>query len=112
MDRREGDGTALKQPGRIGPSGPGTTASTPRQGSDLSPSRAGASPAVEAPPGLGRPSQGESRDDPGAHRRAPVARQRWRAIMPTEAKQAVVAELREELAGHRTLIVSEYRGLT
>ncbi|HEX8025398.1 MAG TPA: 50S ribosomal protein L10, partial [Candidatus Limnocylindrales bacterium] len=32
--------------------------------------------------------------------------------MPTEAKQAVVAELREELAGHRTLIVSEYRGLT
>ena len=32
--------------------------------------------------------------------------------MPTEAKQAVVAELREELARNRTLIVSEYRGLT
>ena len=32
--------------------------------------------------------------------------------MPTEAKQAVVAELREQLAGSRTLIVSEYRGLT
>ena len=32
--------------------------------------------------------------------------------MPTEAKQAVVAELREELGRARTLIVSEYRGLT
>ena len=32
--------------------------------------------------------------------------------MPTEAKQQVVAELREELARSRTLIVSEYRGLT
>jgi large subunit ribosomal protein L10 len=32
--------------------------------------------------------------------------------MPTEAKQATVAELREELAQSRTLIVSEYRGLT
>ena len=32
--------------------------------------------------------------------------------MPTEAKQAVVAELREELSRSRTLIVSEYRGLT
>jgi large subunit ribosomal protein L10 len=32
--------------------------------------------------------------------------------MPTEAKQATVAELREELAGARTMIVSEYRGLT
>ena len=31
--------------------------------------------------------------------------------MPTEAKQATVAELREELAQSRTLIVSEYRGL-
>jgi large subunit ribosomal protein L10 len=31
--------------------------------------------------------------------------------MPTEAKRATVAELREELAGHRTMIVSEYRGL-
>jgi large subunit ribosomal protein L10 len=32
--------------------------------------------------------------------------------MPTEAKRETIAELREELAQHRTLIVSEYRGLT
>jgi large subunit ribosomal protein L10 len=32
--------------------------------------------------------------------------------MPTEAKRNTVAELRDELAAHRTLIVSEYRGLT
>ena len=32
--------------------------------------------------------------------------------MPTEAKQATVAELRGELARSRTMIVSEYRGLT
>lgn len=32
--------------------------------------------------------------------------------MPTEAKRATVAELREELASARTMIVSEYRGLT
>jgi large subunit ribosomal protein L10 len=32
--------------------------------------------------------------------------------MPTEAKQEKVAELRQHLAGSRTLIVSEYRGLT
>ena len=31
--------------------------------------------------------------------------------MPTEAKEAMVAELREELANARTMIVSEYRGL-
>jgi large subunit ribosomal protein L10 len=31
--------------------------------------------------------------------------------MPTEAKRETVAELREELANARTLIVSEYRGL-
>ena len=31
--------------------------------------------------------------------------------MPTEAKRETVAELREELASARTLIVSEYRGL-
>ncbi len=31
--------------------------------------------------------------------------------MPTEAKRETVAELREELAGSTTLIVSEYRGL-
>lgn len=32
--------------------------------------------------------------------------------MPTEAKREAVAELREVLSGSRTLIVSEYRGLT
>ena len=32
--------------------------------------------------------------------------------MPTEANQATVAELREELAKAKTMIVSEYRGLT
>ncbi len=32
--------------------------------------------------------------------------------MPTEAKRETVAALREALAGSRTLIVSEYRGLT
>jgi len=32
--------------------------------------------------------------------------------MPTEAKRATVAELREQLSRSRTLIVSEYRGLT
>jgi large subunit ribosomal protein L10 len=32
--------------------------------------------------------------------------------MPTEAKRETVAELREALASSRTLIISEYRGLT
>ena len=32
--------------------------------------------------------------------------------MPTEAKKATVAELREELTNARTMIISEYRGLT
>jgi large subunit ribosomal protein L10 len=32
--------------------------------------------------------------------------------MPTEAKREVVAELRQQLSRNRTLIVSEYRGLT
>jgi large subunit ribosomal protein L10 len=32
--------------------------------------------------------------------------------MPTEAKKATVAELRDELARSRTMIISEYRGLT
>src|SRR6266571_7728838 len=34
------------------------------------------------------------------------------ANMPTEAKRQAVAELREQLSRSRTLIVSEYRGLT
>ncbi len=32
--------------------------------------------------------------------------------MPTEAKRETVAELREELTNARTMIISEYRGLT
>jgi large subunit ribosomal protein L10 len=32
--------------------------------------------------------------------------------MPTEAKKETVAELREELTNARTMIISEYRGLT
>lgn len=32
--------------------------------------------------------------------------------MPTEAKRAIIAELREDLAGSTTLITTEYRGLT
>ncbi|MFP5343224.1 MAG: 50S ribosomal protein L10 [Candidatus Limnocylindria bacterium] len=32
--------------------------------------------------------------------------------MPTEAKRETIAALREELASHRTMIVSEYRGLS
>jgi large subunit ribosomal protein L10 len=32
--------------------------------------------------------------------------------MPTEAKREAVAELQDQLSRHRTLIVSEYRGLT
>jgi len=32
--------------------------------------------------------------------------------LPTEAKQATIVELREELANARTMIVSEYRGLS
>jgi large subunit ribosomal protein L10 len=32
--------------------------------------------------------------------------------MPTEAKEAAVAELRQQLQANRTLIISEYRGLT
>ena len=32
--------------------------------------------------------------------------------MPTEAKRETIAELREALSSSRTLIVSEYRGLS
>jgi large subunit ribosomal protein L10 len=48
---------------------------------------------------------------------SPTAARRLRAelegkSMPTEAKRAVVAELREQLSHSRTLVVSEYRGLS
>jgi large subunit ribosomal protein L10 len=61
---------------------------------------------------MGRPSQGLQ-----ASARVPTAARRLRAAtlegtMPTEAKREVVAELREQLSRNRTLIVSEYRGLT
>jgi large subunit ribosomal protein L10 len=39
-------------------------------------------------------------------------RSKLEGSMPTEAKRETVAGLREALAGSRTLIVSEYRGLT
>jgi large subunit ribosomal protein L10 len=39
-------------------------------------------------------------------------RTKLEAWMPTEAKREAVAELRQTLSEHRTLIVSEYRGLT
>jgi large subunit ribosomal protein L10 len=46
------------------------------------------------------------------HRRTPVrVPKEWRFDLPTEAKRETVAELREELAKARTMIVSEYRGL-
>jgi large subunit ribosomal protein L10 len=45
-------------------------------------------------------------------RRAPAVRTNQEAEMPTEAKRETVAELKEALASSRTLIVSEYRGLT
>ena len=56
----------------------------------------------------GRPGQTRSRPPPHAGPRAEANG----GTMPTEAKQATVAELREELANARTMIVSEYRGLT
>jgi large subunit ribosomal protein L10 len=39
-------------------------------------------------------------------------RQQLEGTMPTEAKSETIAELKEALSGSRTLIVSEYRGLT
>jgi large subunit ribosomal protein L10 len=58
---------------------------------------------------------GESRAnrpvDPPPHA-GPRAVVQRRHALPTEAKEATVAELRAELANARTLIVSEYRGLS
>jgi large subunit ribosomal protein L10 len=53
----------------------------------------------------------ELSDLPAAARRS-ACRRKWRLDLPTEAKRERVAELREELAKARTMIVSEYRGLT
>jgi large subunit ribosomal protein L10 len=60
------------------------------------------------------PSQGQPAAIGGhrSHRCAPVARRDKEGHMPTEAKREAVAELRDELSRSRTLIVSEYRGLT
>jgi hypothetical protein len=41
-----------------------------------------------------------------------ATRHERRGAMPTEAKRETVAELQDELSRNRTLIVSEYRGLT
>ena len=60
---------------------------------------------VRAVAGATRPTRS------GVHRRTPAACRTKEGHMPTEAKQATVAELREDLANSRTLIVSEYRGL-
>jgi large subunit ribosomal protein L10 len=48
--------------------------------------------------------------DPPPH--AGPRAERLEARLPTEAKKETVAELREELAKARTMIVSEYRGLS
>jgi large subunit ribosomal protein L10 len=50
--------------------------------------------------------------DVDSHRRTPVACRNQEGLMPTEAKRETVAELREALSASRTLIVSEYRGLS
>ena len=56
--------------------------------------------------------RGHSIDAIGRPPRTPAAcRRTGGATMPTEAKRETVAELREELANARTMIVSEYRGL-
>src|SRR6185436_4960464 len=47
----------------------------------------------------------------GAHRARRPRAEGQECYMPTEAKRETVAELREDLANSRTLIVSEYRGL-
>src|SRR5438876_8072891 len=97
-----GDGTALKQPARIGVR-PGDDGQHAEAGiGPHPPSRVGAPPAVEASPRQGRPSQGE----PGRRLGTPTAARRPRAIaggqpMPTEAKRENVAELREQLSRNR-----------
>jgi large subunit ribosomal protein L10 len=72
----------------------------------------GAPPAVKV-----APSGARRRGAPADQVEAPTAARRLRAeklegTMPTEAKRETVAELRQQLATSRTLIVSEYRGLT
>jgi large subunit ribosomal protein L10 len=69
-------------------------------------SRTGAVAGASSFPGLDRTRR---RRATAAHR--PCASNQ-EATMPTEAKRETVAELREALASSRTLIVSEYRGLT
>ena len=59
------------------------------------------------------PSQGSRTSVRRTRRCTPVrVPKEWRLDLPTEAKRETVAELREELANARTMIVSEYRGLT
>ncbi len=85
----------------------------PRQERIVRPSRVG-TPCTFRSSAFGRPSQGSL----GLVAAAPTVARRLRAgdategTMPTEAKVAAVADLREQLSKSRTLIVSEYRGLT
>src|SRR5439155_3486749 len=66
---------------------------------------------AEQAPSQGRRDSGQT-GSAARHRRAPAVRSKLEGSMPTEAKRETVAALREALAGSRTLIVSEYRGLT
>ena len=75
--------------------------------------RVGRAPASRGQPPEGA-SQGRRRGRPirdRAHRARRPRAEGQEGTMPTEAKRETVAELREELANRRTMIVSEYRGL-
>ena len=112
LPRRDGRGLIRRTgPDRPPTAGPGTTTSTPRQ-DGASTSRVGA-PLQPGSRLLGGPSQG-SRPSPAEPPppRAGRAPKQEEGTMPTEAKRETVAELREELREARTMIVSEYRGLT
>jgi large subunit ribosomal protein L10 len=73
--------------------------------------RAPAFKASREAPSQGRRDSGQT-GSATRHRRAPAVRPKLEGSMPTEAKRETVAGLRAALAGSRTLIVSEYRGLT
>src|SRR4051794_17871097 len=93
---------------------PGTTSSTPRQ-EPVSATDAVATP-LRSWPAEQAPSQGRRGFRTDRIPDAPPPRtgraQSKEGHMPTEAKRESVAELREALSSSRTLIVSEYRGLT
>ena len=106
VGRRDGRGSIRRTGPPPAAAGPGTPAGTPRQDH-------------ERPPSPGRTRAEPARREEctvwqGPARRVHRAR-RERATregcMPTEAKRATIAELREDLAGSTTLITTEYRGL-